>query len=261
MKALILAAGSGTRLKKYTKDLPKGMLKFAEKTIIERQIKQYKAAGVKEIIIVKGFAAEKINYSDVKYYTNEKFAVTNMVESLLTAESEFNDDIVVSYADVIFEDKILNQMLKNTDDFAVAVDDQWKEYWLKRYGRDDFDTESLSVNEDDCIIELGREAPELSEIDARYIGVLKFSQRGLKKICKIMSEAYAKLTPDTPWQQSGKPLAQAYMTDLLNALIEDGEKVRAVHFNNGWLEFDTNEDYESACEWLKTGEIKQFIRL
>ncbi|WP_172408299.1 hypothetical protein [Desulfosporosinus sp. FKA] len=45
------------------------------------------------------------------------------------------------------------------------------------------------------------------------------------------------------------------MTDLLNALIKNGEHIKAIHFNNGWIEFDTNEDYESACEWVKNAEI------
>ena len=60
MKAIILAAGRGTRLKKYTRDLPKGMLPFAGKTIIERQIGMYRKHGFTKIIVVRGFAAEKI---------------------------------------------------------------------------------------------------------------------------------------------------------------------------------------------------------
>ena len=41
------------------------------------------------------------------------------------------------------------------------------------------------------------------------------------------------------------------MTDLLNAIIESGREVKAVHFCNGWIEFDTNEDYENAIEMAK----------
>ena len=103
MKAIILAAGQGTRLKKYTENLPKGMLNFMGKTIIERQIETYRAAGINDIIIVRGFAADKINYSGVRYYTNEKYADTNMVESLMAAKDEFDDDVIVSYSDVLFE--------------------------------------------------------------------------------------------------------------------------------------------------------------
>jgi len=79
-----LAAGQGTRLKKYTENLPKGMLSFMGKTIIERQIELYRQCGIKDISIIRGFAADKIQYEGVTYYTNEDYANTNMVESLMT---------------------------------------------------------------------------------------------------------------------------------------------------------------------------------
>ena len=167
MKAIILAAGQGTRLKKYTENLPKGMLNFQGKTIIERQIEIYKRCGITDISIVRGFAADKIAYEGVKYYTNEAFETTNMVESLLAAKEEFNDDVIVSYSDILFEDRLLKGMMESSADFAVAVDDEWKPYWEARYGKIDFDTESLSINADGNITELGLESPKIEDISAR----------------------------------------------------------------------------------------------
>lgn len=260
MKAIILAAGQGTRLKKYTEHLPKGMLLFNGKTIIERQIEMYRSCGIDKIVIVRGFAADKICYEGVTYYTNEDFANTNMVESLMAARKEFDDDVIVSYSDILFDGNMLKTMSSSKVDFGVAVDDNWQMYWKKRYGKVDFDTESLTIDEYDNIIELGLDSPELTAIDARYIGLLKFSKCGLAKIDKVLSDAY-KFYQDKPWQKSGKTVKKAYMTDLLNALIEAGEQVKAVHFNNGWIEFDTNEDYENACEWVKDKSIQTLIQL
>lgn len=260
MKAIILAAGQGTRLKKYTENLPKGMLEFGGKTIIERQIETYRKCGIEDIIVVKGFAADKINYKDIKYYTNTDYENTNMVESLLAAKEEFDSDIIVSYSDILFEEKMLKTMISVEDDFACAVDDNWKDYWLMRYGRVDFDTESLSLYEDNTIKELGLENPPLETIDARYVGLLKFSKKGLDIIQSIMCEAHEKYE-GKPWQQSGKIVQKAYMTDLLNAIIESGRKIKAVKFNNGWLEFDTNEDYEKTVKWEKQGILSQIINL
>lgn len=249
MKAIILAAGQGTRLKKYTENLPKGMLVFNGKTLIERQIETYRKCGIDKIIIVRGYAAEKIQYKGIEYYTNEDYANTNMVESLMTAKAEFDDDVIVSYSDIFFEERLLKGMMASKDDFACAVDDNWKEYWQRRYGKVDFDTESLSIDKNDNITELGLENPKLEEIDARYIGLLKFSGVGLEYIKDIMDRAYKEFM-DKPWQQSGKPVRKAYMTDLLNAIIESRKEVKAVHFDNGWIEFDTNEDYEGAQVWF-----------
>ena len=260
MKAIILAAGQGTRLKRYTQNLPKGMLEFMGKTIIERQIEMYRKCGISDIIIVRGFAANKIAYDGVKYYNNEDFANTNMVESLLAAKTEFDDDIIVSYSDILFEERLLKGMMASDDNFAVAVDYNWRTYWQLRYGRVDFDTESLTINDEENITELGLENPNIEDISARYIGLLKFSKSGLDYITKILADAYNHFL-DKPWQQSGKTVRKAYMTDLLNAVIESGRNVKAVRFDNGWIEFDTNEDYENACVWERDGSLEKIINL
>lgn len=258
MKAVILAAGQGTRLKKYTESLPKGMLVFDGKTIIERQIQTYHRCGIKDIIVVRGFAADKIIYRDVKYYENADYADTNMVMSLMAARREFDDDIIVSYSDILFEEDMLRGIMENRENFVVAVDDNWQEYWQARYGKVDFDTESLTLDENDNIIELGMENPKLKDIDARYIGLLKFSQNGLKTIENIFERDY-EIYKDKPWKQSGKTIRKAYMTDLLQAVIESGNNVKAVKFRNGWIEFDTNEDYETAVKWVEEGTLERFI--
>jgi len=254
MKAIILAAGQGTRLKKYTENLPKGMLKFQGKTIIERQIELYRECGITNIVIIRGFAAEKISYEGIRYYKNEAFAETNMVESLMTARKEFDDDMILSYSDILFTKDMLKEMIKSDKEFAVAVDIEWKKYWQKRYGKVDFDTESMELDKEGNILSLGKENPPLEQIDARYIGLLKFSKYGLEKISHIWDENYDNYL-DKPWQQSGKTIRKAYMTDLLNALIEDGNTIASVPFRNGWIEFDTNEDYENACKWAEKGEL------
>lgn len=260
MKAIILAAGQGTRLKKYTQDLPKGMLMFQGKTIIQRQIELYRKCGIEDIIVVRGFAGEKIPYKGMKYYTNADYANTNMVESLLAARNEFTEDVILSYSDILFDEGMLRVMIEASGDFLVAVDRNWKEYWQARYGRVDFDTESLSMDDSGCIKSLGLENPPLETIDARYVGLLKFSLSGLRIIERVMKKAHA-LDENQPWQQSGKPVRKAYMTDLLQALIEEKEQVKAVSFRSGWIEFDTNEDYETACGWAENGVLDRFVTL
>lgn len=56
-------------------------------------------------------------------------------------------------------------------------------------------------------------------------------------------------------------MRKAYMTDLLQAIIESGYPVKAEIFRNGWIEFDTNEDYENACKWAEDGSIEDFVIL
>ena len=65
---------------------PKGCFPLWGGTIIERQIELYQKCGIDNIIVVRGFAADKIQYEGIRYYTNEDYANTNMVESLMAVK-------------------------------------------------------------------------------------------------------------------------------------------------------------------------------
>ncbi|MBN1671917.1 MAG: phosphocholine cytidylyltransferase family protein [Kiritimatiellae bacterium] len=260
MKAVILAAGEGSRLKKYTRGLPKGMLEFAGKSLIKRQVDLFRAAGIDDISIVKGYARDRIRYPGIAYYVNDRWASTNMVVSLFCAEPSLAGDVVVSYADIVFEASVLTRLLDAAGDIVVVVDTMWERYWKMRYGDTTFDTESLRIEGESRVVSLGKPSPDAAEIDARYVGLLKFSAAGVKQLKSVWSRCRDRFW-DAPWQISGRPLRTAYMTDMLQALIDDGHSVAAMKIENGWIEFDTNEDYEKAMEWLRTGALKSLCAM
>ena len=248
MKAIILAAGHGSRLAKYTSDLPKGMLMFRDKPLVRHQVDAYREYGVEAIIVVRGFRGEAFDLSGVRYYENPIWDQTNMVESLICAREEFDSDLLVSYADILFSTEMLRAVAGSAHEVTVAVDIDWEAYWQKRYGRVDVDTESLVVDSAGNIQSLGLPDPPTREIDGRYVGLLKFSRAALQKI-EDLYDSLRETIWDEPWQQSGSPFRQAHMTDLLQALIDQGEQVHAQKVRGGWLEFDTNEDYEKQRDW------------
>lgn len=256
MKAIILAAGKGTRLNKYTQNLPKGMLELFGKTLIQRQVDTYRACGITDISIVRGYCGEKINIAGVTYFENKLFADTNMVESLFSAEEKLTGNVIISYADVLFEERIANALINNTSDIGVLVDKDWQQYWLTRYGKIDFDTESLRIGNNGQIISLGISDPPLKEIDGRYVGMIRLSPNG----CDIMKNIYhnaCKFFIGKPWI-NGRLFEMIFMTDFLQEIINQNHPVYPVLIKKGWLEFDTNEDYENVLLWDATKTLSQF---
>jgi choline kinase len=258
VKAIILAAGSGTRLKKYTEELPKGMLPVFGKSIIKYQIEAYRRNGVNDISIVSGFCHEKINFPGTKSYHNPDYATTNMVESLFCAAQEISGDLIISYADILFEDSLLHAVIHNTSNIGVVVDSDWKDYWLARYDKVDFDTESLSLAADGTIKELGTENPPLNTIDGRYVGMLRVSPRGAEMI-KESYDTNKKIYSGKEWI-GGRLFEKMYMTDFLQNLIDSGHAVFPINTNRGWLEFDTNQDYERVLEWEESNTLHRFYK-
>jgi len=260
MKAIILAAGMGTRLGKYTKDLPKCMLNFLGKSLIERQVETLRSCGINDIIVVTGYQNEKIKIAGVKYYQSEKYAETNMVESLFSAEEELSGEILIAYSDIIYERKIINQILNSSVDIGVTVDDDYWNYWQARLDVPTSDIESLVINKEGNIIELGKVCgPEQAQV--RYVGLIKLSDQGvgaLKQVYHHNKDLYYQ--SNEPWLGS-KSFKLGYMTSLLQAVVNAGHEVKPIIISRGWMEFDTIDDYERANKWAKDNTLQRFINL
>jgi len=251
MKAIILAAGKGVRMGKYTQDVPKGMLSVNGKTLIEWQMQALRRGGVESIVIGTGYQRETIPYEDVIYYHNPDFATTNMVETLMCARPELDCDIIISYADIVYTAALVEQLAATEAPVAVAVDAAWREYWTLRFGSAEEDLETLTVR-DGRIVELGKEVSSSEGIDHRYIGLIKFSKEAWHDVLALYD---AKKAEGAAWKQSGKDFRNGYMTDLLNELIENDLPVVPCVSEKQWMEFDTEQDYETAMKHLKNHKI------
>lgn len=257
MKAVILAAGMGKRLVKYTHLLPKGMLQFREKSLLEWQIELYRSQGVHDISIVTGYMHEKIAFDNIRYYHNKDFATTNMVESLMCLGNDLlTDDFLISYSDILFTPKIFQQVLTTQADIVVAADRNWRNYWQMRYGTTETDLESLTVDKLGNIVEIGTPLSHSTGLDYRYIGFNKFSQEALQAGVELYKR---KKTEDKSWQPSGKSFYQGYFTDFIHELIQQDIRAVVATSHGGWLEFDTEQDYERTCELDKANKLVEYF--
>ena len=91
MKAIIIAAGIGSRLGDLTKDLPKPLVDVNGKSILQRQIEIFNKFGIDEIIIIRGPHKEKFNFKNVTYVEDTDVSNHDLLGSLMTGEKEMND--------------------------------------------------------------------------------------------------------------------------------------------------------------------------
>lgn len=260
MKAIILAAGEGKRLRPLTNRLPKCMVDLFGKSIIEHQIDVYRDCGIKDITIVTGYKSDKINFKNVKYYKNNNYHTTNMVETLFCAKNALNNPTIISYGDIIFEKSVLKKLIKSRYDCSIIIDKNWKDYWKIRFENPLSDAESLEVNSDEYIIDIGQKVTDIEMISGQFIGLMKFQRNGIKKLKNFYKEAKAKskhqnlLNPHLKFEQS-------YMTDLLRGMINNDIKLKAVIVKSGWLELDSLKDYKIYQQMYKDKTISHFIKL
>jgi choline kinase len=257
--AIILAAGMGTRLGQYTKDLPKCMLSFLDKPIIQRQIETLKKVGIDDITVVKGYKGEKITYN-VKFRENSLYTSTNMAESLNCARDKLKDTLVC-YGDIIYETRLVEKLLDSKGEINVLVDDDWIPYWQSRLDNWREDTESLKYDSLDRLFEIGTPKCEPVDCQSRYIGLIKFTEKGSQKFLELYDINKSKYWENSEKWRKSKNFRNAYMTCMLQEAIDNKVDVRVAHTKQGWMEFDTIEDYEKATMWAKEGTLERFIKL
>ena len=184
-KVILLVAGEGKRLRPHTLDRPKCMVEIDGISLIERQIKILKTMKLDNILMIGGYKANMLKRNDADLKINDRYHETNMVWTLFSAEDEFEGEVIVSYGDIVYSSKILKALLKSDSDIAVTVDTDWKNYWQARNENPLDDAESLKLDSVGDIIEIGKKPKSINEIDAQYMGLMKFSQKGINQIKKI----------------------------------------------------------------------------
>jgi len=118
MKAIILAAGCGTRL---NLQYPKCLINVNNKNLLDKLVGKLQALGVNDISVVVGFQLEQIKNQVVKYYTNEDWYNTEECASLLSAKQEMNDDIIVLPSDIIIPKAVLKKVIKSKSNIAIVT--------------------------------------------------------------------------------------------------------------------------------------------
>ncbi|MBI2654879.1 phosphocholine cytidylyltransferase family protein [Candidatus Woesearchaeota archaeon] len=248
MKAIILAAGVGSRLGDVTKTTPKCLIKIGSKVIAEHQIEALTSNNLTDISMVIGHQAEKVKDAlkdkNVKFYTNKDYDKTGMLESLFCAEKELNGDVIMLYGDIVFKENLIRKLLKDKNDICLVVD-RYKEIAhesekaFEEYHGQKLEKGSTKVNIVDGIVKKISKSMPKEEASAEYIGITKFS----RKIVEIVHNRIKELI------DNGEIKAYPTPSRLFKWLIENGHEMH-VTYTDGILyeEIDYADDLESAKE-------------
>ena len=248
-KAIIIAAGLGSRLGELTKEIPKCMLELNGKSLLKRQIEAFSKNGIKDVSVIRGYLKEKINLKGVKYYENPDYESNNILNSLFYAEKELNGNVIVSYSDIIFSAAIVERLLGSSADISIVVDVDWRGRYLNRKDHPLEEAENAIFDANHELVDIGKIATSPRDVHGEFIGMMKFSPRGAE-IFKRHFHRAKKLFWNKPFQRA-KTFQNSYITDILKDMIDFGVPIHTVIIERGWQEIDTVEDYENAKKNLQ----------
>ncbi len=256
-RAIILAAGEGTRLRPHTLDRPKCLVPLAGRPLLEWQLAALRAAGIDDITVVTGYRADQIEAMGLPTAHNERFADTNMVASLMCARDRLDggDDVVVCYGDLAYEPRLVTALTGAGAPLAITVDRSWQRLWELRMEDPLADAETLRIGPDGNVVELGRKPTSLDQIEGQYMGLIGVKAATAPRLVEV----YDQLDPAGPYE--GRDRDHMFMTSFLQHLIDHVLPVAAVLVDGGWLEVDTVEDLAVFDDLHARGLLDRYCAL
>ena len=235
MKAIILAAGVGSRIRPLTDNCPKSLLKIGGKTILEMMLSHIQDCGISDIVFVLGYLQEQIkdyvstNFPDLNahFITNEKYSETNTGFSLMLAmESIKGSNFVKFDADVVFDKKILKKLIECEHENCLCID--------KNINLDEEEIKVI-IDKQNRVVKASKTVNP-KEAVGESIGIEKISAETAKL---LLAELKAMMADEQNHQE--------YYEAAYERLIEKNVPFNTLDITGlKWTEIDTKEDFTIA---------------
>jgi len=228
MKAIILAAGKGTRLNGV--DLkPKCLFEVGGRTLLERQISALVEAQINEIVLVLGFEAETIQrlWPTTSFVLNRRFGETSSLYSLWLAREHLTDGFVVLNCDVLFHPHLLHKLLSAPVDDALLIDFVDKQH-------NHLGDEEMKVKVNNGLIIDIRKDMDPADADGENVGMAKFGRHGAHLLIEQMEALIARGSEREWAPRAFREFAARYPLHAIST------------HNCPWIEIDFPEDYRRA---------------
>lgn len=248
MKAIIIAAGSGTRLDNL-QDTPKSLIDINGKTILERQIEILRNNNINEIIVITGPNNHKFNFKNIHYVQDNDYSQHDILCSLMAARNFFNSDIFISYSDILYDDKIIKEIISTPTDYGIAIDQNWRDHYEGRINHPESEAENVLIRNDKVIkIKKNINSENPYDIIGEFLGIMKLSKKG----CSLFLEKFNQLESSHKGKFHNSPsLQKAYLTDMIQELIDSKINIEPILITGKWCEIDTQQDLEKARQLFR----------
>jgi phosphoenolpyruvate phosphomutase len=252
MKAIIVAAGRGRRLGPETAEIPKCMVAVGGRPILHRQLAALAAAGADDVVIVRGYLGDRVRpdvggTAPVRFVENPEWANNNILTSLLYAEHEMADGFLFSYSDIVFATEHARRVAAAGADVALVVDRRWQDAYAGRVLHPVSEAELVAVEETaggPRVRRVGKRVVPADQAAGEFIGLARFSAAGAAALAGVWARARAR-GMDQPFGQAAT-LRQAYLSDALNQMADEGLALVPIFIDGRWREIDTEEDLARA---------------
>ena len=164
-------------------------------------------------------------------------------------------DLIISYGDIVYQIDNLQQVIDSDAEISIMIDKGWRQYWQLRFTDPLTDAESLILNDDNTIAQLGKKTQTYTDIQGQYTGLIKVRSDKIEEFIAFYQQLDRKKIYD------GQDFDNMYMTSFLQLLIDARWQVQAVCVNHGWLEVDSVSDLELYENLARDNKLNAYCKL
>jgi choline kinase len=224
--AIILAAGRGSRMASYSNSSPKSLLEFKGEALLNRQLRSFNDAGIKDFVIVGGYMIDQMaefakkSRHDIRLLANPFFGVTNSIASLWFAREYLVGDVFITNGDTYFQKEIFAKLLDNENEYVFGVDESKRN-----------DADYRVTLADGEILDMGKDISG-DDVMAEYIGIALVRKKGVPLFRELLEKAIKAGNYNLWWEE------------LFVELMSKSKKISYVDVTGDfWFEIDEAKDY------------------
>ena len=249
MRVIVIGAGRGRRLMPTTANTPKCYAEVAGKRLLNWALEAFRASGINDICFIGGYQIARVveDYPEFTFRHNEGWEQNNILASLFCAEDLMDRPFICCYSDVLFTADVVARLAASPADMALGVDTSWLARYEHRTEHPPDDAEKVTAK-NGTVTRIDRRIPE-ADAHGEYIGVAKFSADGAERLREHYHRCRREFA-GKPWREAAS-FEKAYKILLFQEMIEAGERFTHVDTAGGYIEVDTQQDFEYARQhWL-----------
>lgn len=251
MKAIIIGAGRGSRLRHLTEEIPKTLVPILGRPMLDAILEALAAGGLvpPDVVFICGYLKDTIRarYPALHYVENAEWERNNILASLMCAREHMAGGFVSTYADIVYRPAAVEALMRSPHDLTIVCDTAWRRRYEGRTQHPETDAEKLRADGDRVVEVSRRIAPEAAS--GEFIGVMKASPAGAARLARAFDEARSVYAGKV--FREGRTFEKAYLIDLLQHMLEQGEVIHRVDTDGGYMEIDTLEDASLAERWWR----------
>lgn len=244
MRAIIIGAGRGSRLMPTTENAPKCFAEIQGKRILDWTVEALKGGGCTEICFVGGYRIDAVrrDYPGFLFRENGDWQDNNILVSLMCAEDLMDRPFVTAYSDILFTDRVVGDLVRSPDEFALGVDTDWREHYRPRTQHPPHDAEKV-ITQGGRVERVHRGIPYESAT-GEFIGVAKFGTEGASRFREFYHRRKAQFW-NKPYREASL-FQKAYLIHMFQDMIEHGTDFGHADTPGDYREIDTQQDMELA---------------